>query len=70
MSCFETMYFPIYNITGNKDINEECEANFQCTGTEHASVCGENKTCTCDKGFIRLKEECVSGRFKIDKLMQ
>lgn len=70
MSCFETMYSPIYNITGNKDINEECEANIQCTGTEHASVCGENQTCTCDKGFIRLREECVSGRFKIDKLMQ
>lgn len=70
MSCIETMYSPKYNIAGNKYINEECEANIQCTGTEHASVCGENQTCTCDKGFIRLKEKCVPGRFKIDKLMK
>lgn len=58
-----------YNFTGNKFIDEECEANIQCTGTEHVSVCGENQTCTCDKGFIRLEEVCVPGRFKIDKSM-
>lgn len=58
------------NFTGNKFIDEECEANIQCTATEHASVCGENHTCTCDKGFIRVNEDCVPGRFKIDKLMQ
>lgn len=52
---------------GNRNLNEDCEASIQCNGTKHAGVCGENHTCTCDKGFIRLEEGCLPGRFKIDK---
>ena len=46
----------------NRRLNEFCEARFQCNGSKHAGVCGENKTCTCDKGFIQIQEKCVLGK--------
>ena len=40
-------------------------AHLQCNGTKHAGVCGDNKKCTCDKGFIKLQEEeeCLPGKY-------
>lgn len=62
-----SLKYRIYIFIGNRNLNEDCEASIQCNGTKHAGVCGENHTCTCDKGFIRLEEGCLPGRFKIDK---
>ena len=49
----------------SRRLNESCEVHLQCKGSRNAGVCGENKTCICDKGFIKLQEGCLTGKYSI-----
>ena len=40
-------------------LDDPCEVNLQCRGTKHAGICGEDKLCTCDHGFIRIEVDCL-----------
>lgn len=63
---FDYIYI-IYVIVLDKiNLDDMCEINLQCSGTENAGVCGKNQTCTCDEGFIRSKEGCLPGKYVED----
>lgn len=51
-----------------RNIGDECKISLQCTGTEHAGVCGKNHTCTCEEGFVRSKDGCLPGKRIVDKI--
>uniref|UniRef100_K1Q6G3 EB domain-containing protein n=1 Tax=Magallana gigas TaxID=29159 RepID=K1Q6G3_MAGGI len=62
-SCDKEYSFIIGECLKDKiNLDDMCEINLQCSGTENAGVCGKNQTCTCDEGFIRSKEGCLPVR--------
>ena len=50
---------------GDKKLDESCEIHLQCSGTKNAGFCGDNGTCLCNNGFIRLEDGCVQGKRNI-----
>nr|XP_022296705.1 tenascin-like [Crassostrea virginica] len=59
--CFCEKGFVIQNLRCLQDkrhFGDSCEAHIQCSGTENANVCGENKTCICNKHFVSIEGDC------------
>ena len=54
--------------TGHRKLGESCEEHLQCNGTENAGFCGDNGTCLCNKGFIKLQDVCLQGESKFLRL--
>ena len=50
---------------GDQKLDESCEIHLQCSGTKNAGFCGDNGTCLCNNGFIRLEDGCVQGKRNI-----
>ena len=53
---FFFFWFFFLQIVGSIGLNVTCE-HVQCNKTTNAGVCGENRTCACDK----VQEEGLSG---------
>lgn len=47
-------------------LNETCEDNQQCTGTENANTCssyGKSQlTCRCNHGYIEIQSRCYRSK--------
>nr|XP_022300050.1 fibrillin-1-like isoform X4 [Crassostrea virginica] len=50
---------------GDQKLDESCEIHLQCSGTKNAGFCGDNGTCLCNNGFIRLEDGCVQGNVSL-----
>lgn len=53
-------------VLDKRNLDDICEINLQCSGTENAGVCGKNQTCTYDEGFIRRKQGCLPSNYAED----
>ncbi|XP_078340264.1 uncharacterized protein LOC111106384 isoform X3 [Crassostrea virginica] len=52
-----------------KKLSEPCQIHVQCSGNGNA-ICGENNTCVCDKGNVRVQDKCVLERKKLSEPCQ
>nr|XP_022296744.1 uncharacterized protein LOC111106384 [Crassostrea virginica]XP_022296745.1 uncharacterized protein LOC111106384 [Crassostrea virginica]XP_022296746.1 uncharacterized protein LOC111106384 [Crassostrea virginica]XP_022296747.1 uncharacterized protein LOC111106384 [Crassostrea virginica] len=52
-----------------KNLSEPCQIHVQCSGNGNA-ICGENNTCVCDKGNLRVQDKCVLDRKNLDEPCQ
>nr|XP_022297281.1 uncharacterized protein LOC111106764 [Crassostrea virginica]XP_022297282.1 uncharacterized protein LOC111106764 [Crassostrea virginica] len=52
-----------------KNLSEPCQIHVQCSGNGNA-ICGENNTCVCDKGNVRVQDKCVLDRKNLDEPCQ
>ena len=49
-----------------KNLDEPCQIHVQCRGNGNA-VCGENNTCVCDKGVVKVQDKCVLGKHQRER---
>lgn len=58
---FENMY-----CLGGLSLNETCEVNQQCSGTEKANTCSwygkSQPTCRCNHGYIEKQSRCYRSK--------
>lgn len=60
------VFYENMSCLGGLSLNETCEVNQQCTGTENANTCSRYRksqpTCRCNHGYIEKQSRCYRSK--------
>lgn len=68
------VFFENMSYLGGLSLNETCEVNQQCSGTENANTCSSygksQPTCRCNHGYIEKQSRCYRSKKSQNETMK